>query len=313
MYKKIEKREKRKEKEKKKMPELPEVITITSILKKELVGKYIFSIKLDNRSRFHKNGLEGAEYLFSTKEIDENGHHIYKCLLHIEDIFYYGKKIFFRLKNERTNETIFFFSFLALSGIWLIESKNNKDNLFYEKLSFNVGRKGKIMKIFEDVIVFSDKSNFGNFKIFQTHNEYNYIIKDTGKMYINVEEEEFIETIRKRSYRDKEISWFLLEQKIFAGIGMYLIADILYKSEIKPDEIISLIEDDKLRNLFTIIKEIINESISKGGCSIRDYMNPYGTLGTYDTLVYGKEVDEKGKKISLFKTKKDKRTIYYVA
>jgi formamidopyrimidine-DNA glycosylase len=294
------------------MPELPEVITVTNILNKELIGKHIFSLKLDARSRFHKSGVEGIEHITSEKEEDENGHHIYKCSLLIEDIFYYGKKIFFKLKNERSNEIIFFFSFLALSGIWLLEKRNTEDNLFYEKLSLTVGRKSHKFIIFEDVLVFSDRSNFGNFKIYKSKEDHEFIIKDTGKMYTDVTEDEFMDKIRRKIYRDKEISWFLLEQKIFSGIGMYLIADILYKTEVMPYEIIIDIDDETLKELYRNIQLIISISIERGGCSIRDFINPYGELGSYDTLVYGKNVDNDGLKVLQFKTKKDKRTVYYV-
>lgn len=94
-----------------------------------------------------------------------------------------------------------------------------------------------------------------------------------------------------RTRRDwRSIRELLLDQTIISGIGNYLIAEILYKAEIKPSAIYSKLSSIQLERLFKAIVEVANASYSAGGCTLHTWKNPEGKAGRFQEQlqVYGK-------------------------
>lgn len=257
------------------MPELPEIITIVNILNEELKDKYILSLIY-----VHEKYNRISNRIFNLKVIS---------------VYYYGKKIFFLMEDGTQ-----FYSFLSLSGLWHISPK---EDLKHEKLRFTIGERKQRYTIIEKNLVFTDILNFGDFRILKKKEDFDFIIKDTGPTYLDISVELFLEFTEK--HKKKEISDFLLKQKLISGIGTIYCSDSLCKSNILPYTKISEISNENLVILFNNIVELMKLSISLGGCSFQDYKNPYGENGSYNPIVYGNKNAEK------YVTKTDKRKIYF--
>ena len=88
----------------------------------------------------------------------------------------------------------------------------------------------------------------------------------------------------------------LIDQKIIAGIGNIYASEILYKAKINPLRKVNSLSQNDLNSIITFTKIILKKSIDVGGTTIRDHMQPDGSLGYFKQKlqVYGK-VNEKCK------------------
>ena len=93
----------------------------------------------------------------------------------------------------------------------------------------------------------------------------------------------------------------LIDQKIIAGIGNIYASEILYKAKINPLRKVNSLSQNDLNSIITFTKIILKKSIDVGGTTIRDHMQPDGSLGYFKQKlqVYGK-VNEKCKTCNSF-------------
>ena len=93
----------------------------------------------------------------------------------------------------------------------------------------------------------------------------------------------------------------LIDQKIIAGIGNIYASEILYKAKINPLRKVNSLSQNDLNSIITYTKIILKKSIDVGGTTIRDHMQPDGSLGyfTQKLQVYGK-TNEKCKTCNSF-------------
>ncbi|AEI37018.1 MAG: bifunctional DNA-formamidopyrimidine glycosylase/DNA-(apurinic or apyrimidinic site) lyase [Zymomonas mobilis subsp. pomaceae] len=90
------------------------------------------------------------------------------------------------------------------------------------------------------------------------------------------------------------IKKILLNQNIVAGLGNIYVCETLYKSGIHPSRSGKSLNFQEIESLVKNIKLILEEAISKGGSTLRDYAQPDGELGYFSNFfqVYGKEGDK---------------------
>ena len=164
-------------------------------------------------------------------------------------------------------------------------------------------------------IYFDDYRNFGTVKFSNSLIDFNKKMKDLG---IDVLTEDFkvdafIKIINNKKYQKKTLTEFLMNQKLFSGIGNYLKSEILYQSKISPHRLIEDINDEEKTLIFVSIKEIANASYKLGDASVRDYSNIEDEKGKYTELlkVYAQKTDQLGNKVKK-ETTKDKRTTHWV-
>ena len=93
----------------------------------------------------------------------------------------------------------------------------------------------------------------------------------------------------------------LIDQKIIAGIGNIYASEILYKAKINPLRKVNSLSQNDLNSIITYTKIILKKSIDVGGTTIRDHMQPDGSLGYFKQKlqVYGK-TNEKCKTCNSF-------------
>ncbi|MFK7867983.1 MAG: bifunctional DNA-formamidopyrimidine glycosylase/DNA-(apurinic or apyrimidinic site) lyase [Roseobacter sp.] len=85
----------------------------------------------------------------------------------------------------------------------------------------------------------------------------------------------------------------LLDQKTVAGLGNIYVCEALFRAKIHPARKAGRISKQRISTLVPIIRTVLEEAISAGGSSLRDFRQADGELGyfqhTFD--VYGREAE----------------------
>lgn len=116
--------------------------------------------------------------------------------------------------------------------------------------------------------------------------------------------------IRNPRIKDKDITYFLMEQKYLSGIGNYLKAEVLYHCRLYPGTKLKQLNDIDIAKLLYYSLSLILQAYSSNGLTIRTYVPPNGHPGSFDPLVYSRTHDP-----NLYPVIKqefdDKRTTHY--
>ena len=100
----------------------------------------------------------------------------------------------------------------------------------------------------------------------------------------------------------------LLDQKFVSGIGNIYASEILFESKINPKKKSGDLSDEEMQNIVKYSKIVLNNSIQKGGSSIRNFVNTSGDYGGFQK--YFKVYEREGKKCIKFNCKgKIKRVV----
>jgi DNA-formamidopyrimidine glycosylase len=245
------------------MPEGPEVKRLVDKLKKNLRNKKIKKIKLIS-GRYSRNIPKNYEIFLK------------KLPLVIHNIECKGKFIYFTFKKS----DITLWNTLGMTGFWTnYEIPHNNVKLIFE----------------EESIFFNDVRNFGTI-IFNTRKELEIKLSNLGPDILDDynNTHEFIKKIRNKK-KDTTISNALLDQKVAAGCGNYLRAEVLYQQKMNPFLKLREIDDNDLKKLWINLKKIAKQF----------YLKPYTKI----FKVYNQIEDPKGNPV--YKTKINNRTIHY--
>ena len=296
------------------MPEGPEVTVIREGLNSLLQGHQIFDLEILTPSRFSKKAPIGYRDFIDSLPT------------RIENVNSKGKFIYFKFTNGWV-----MFNTLGMSGGWYHKQKAHSAlKLFYSSRKNKVDKpqsvsrpeqiteyiskkKGDSIKN-NKILFFVDQRRFGNVKFVQTQQELDKKLNTLGPDILNDSSLTFdIYKSRMRKYDKKYLVWAMMEQKIISGIGNYLKSEILYQSRISPHVLVQDLPDDKLRELYDISKQKINDSYKARGASVRHYSDIEDRKGVFEFQfqVYNQKKDQKGNKVIREKTK-DKRTTHWV-
>lgn len=264
------------------MPEGPEVKIIVDQLNNLLINTTINEFVI-NSGRYSKKAPDNYQDFVNSLPLKILG---VKCK---------GKFIYFECeKNWKIWNT------LGMTGGW----KLNKEKY------------GHLSLITDKVpIYFDDYRNFGTVKFSNSISDFNKKMKDLGVDVLTNDftVESFFKIINNKRYQKKTLPEFLMNQKLFSGIGNYLKSEILYQSKISPHRIIEEISEEEKEIIFNSTKQIAHASYKLGGASVRDYSNIEDQKGKYTDLlkVYAQKNDPLGNKVKK-ETTKDKRTTHWV-
>ena len=83
----------------------------------------------------------------------------------------------------------------------------------------------------------------------------------------------------------------LLDQKIVAGLGNIYVCEALFRAGVSPRRLAATVVGARAARLAQAIREVLDEAITAGGSSLRDYVQANGELGYFQHrwAVYGKE------------------------
>lgn len=264
------------------MPEGPEVRIMADGLENCLRYTNIKNIRVTPASKYHRLGLKNLPRL--------------QYPLYVYKVTSKGKKIIIDCGD------VTLVSALGMEGKW------RKEGGKHAGLIIEYDYDGD-----DRCLYFHDSRHFGNFDICMNDTEFNHTMKDVGPDLLSddVSLSEYRNKILQKNLKNKEVCWFMMEQKYFSGIGNYLMAEILYECRIMPNRLIKDLSDDDIENMWDASIRIIRESYKYGGLTISTYSDIDGNSGVYDHKVYGKKYDPYGNPVKT-STFSNGRTSHYV-
>ena len=130
-------------------------------------------------------------------------------------------------------------------------------------------------------ITFNDPRRFGAMDLGDTATlEDHWLIKDIGPEPLgNAFDEDYL--IERLKTRNSPIKTVLLDQKLVAGLGNIYVCEVLHRTGISPLRKASRLSAKRTATLVPAIRTVLNEAISAGGSSLRDYKQADGELGYF--------------------------------
>ena len=256
------------------MPELPEVETVCRALSKVIKNSTIKKIE------FYRKDLRW--------QVKDNLEVSLKNNIFI-DPYRRGKYILIP-----TNTDKIFLIHLGMSGQIRIKKKDIVQK--HDHMRLIVENKNKHF-----IITYNDTRRFGYIDLFKKKElREHFLLSKIGVEPLGRElTTEYLQNNFKK--RVINIKNALIDQKIIAGIGNIYASEILYKAKINPLRKVNSLSQNDLNSIITFTKIILKKSIDVGGTTIRDHMQPDGSLGYFKQKlqVYGK-TNEKCKTCNSF-------------
>ncbi|MEH7545079.1 MULTISPECIES: DNA-formamidopyrimidine glycosylase [Bacillaceae] len=90
---------------------------------------------------------------------------------------------------------------------------------------------------------------------------------------------------------NRRIKTALLDQKLFVGLGNIYVDEALFRSAVHPERIASTLNEEEISVLHDEIVATLREAVTKGGSTIRSYVNSQGQIGMFqlDLYAYGRK------------------------
>jgi len=256
------------------MPELPEVETVCRALSKVIKNSRIKKIE------FYRKDLRW--------QVKNNLEITLKNNIFI-DPYRRGKYILIP-----TNTDKIFLIHLGMSGQIRIKKKDILQKHDHMRLIVENNNK-------HFIITYNDSRRFGYIDLFKKKElREHFLLSKIGVEPLGRELTiEYLQNNFKK--RVINIKNALIDQKIIAGIGNIYASEILYKAKINPLRKVNSLSQNDLNSIITFTKIILKKSIDVGGTTIRDHMQPDGSLGYFKQKlqVYGK-TNEKCKTCNSF-------------
>ena len=256
------------------MPELPEVETVCRALSKVIKNSTIKKIE------FYRKDLRW--------QVKDNLEVSLKNNVFI-DPYRRGKYILIP-----TNTDKIFLIHLGMSGQIRIKKKDIVQK--HDHMRMIVENNNKHF-----VVTYNDSRRFGYIDLFKKKElREHFLLSKIGVEPLGRELTiEYLQNNFKK--RVINIKNALIDQKIIAGIGNIYASEILYKAKINPLRKVNSLSQNDLNSIITFTKIILKKSIDVGGTTIKDHIQPDGSLGYFKQKlqVYGK-LNEKCKTCNSF-------------
>lgn len=247
------------------MPELPEVETSRLILKKEIIGKKIKTIKV----------LEKKQFQGSTAQV------IGQKITGLERR---GKLLALRLSNGS-----YLLIHLKLTGQLVFAPRlENNQAVFPQPIPFAggqtlPGRSTRIIIFFSDgsALFFNDLRKFGWIRVASSREkekEFAALGKEPFSPGFTVD---YLGQLLASSRRPVKL--LLMDQKKIAGLGNIYANEALFLAQISPLRAANSLTPTEVRHLFRAIRQVIKKGIAAGGTSAADdaYVKPNGQPGRF--------------------------------
>ena len=281
------------------MPELPEIEIVKRSLFRMINKAKIINIKINNPNLRYKlqnkfsNELVGEKILKITRRSKYILIFFSKKILLIH-LGMSGKLFILREKDKLLFKTSFYYNLNIIP-------KHNHIYFF-----FNNGT----------ILIYNDVRRFGFFKVFKNQNLQDIpFIRKLGVEPLNSKFniKYFCNYVKNKN---KNIKNLLMDQNFISGLGNIYSNEALFMSKIHPLKNGNKLKKNQIRPLILNIKKTLKNSISKGGSSIKDFIDSEGKSGTFQQFfrVYGRENEYCSRNSCKGKIKKiyvSKRSTYY--
>lgn len=228
------------------MPELPEVETIRRELIPIFVGEVVVKV-IARKARIFQNTTAGEfSRLLTGKKIVDIRRHGKFCIFDCQGIY-----------------SVFH---LGMTGIFL----KNKSHAIYPQhihiqLFFSSGKELHFQDVrkFSKVWLYDEPPTFSDLGIDPT----------TRKFTLN-------NLKRLLNLKQMNIKFFLMDQRIIAGIGNIYANEILFEAGISPLRKSNSLSDQEISRLYSSIRSVLNKAIMKFGTTYSAYRTVAGQQGT---------------------------------
>lgn len=249
------------------MPEGVEVRLFAEFFAESFAKSILTSIEIVS-GRYQRSPIRGL------KEIQSS------LPLSVDNVSVAGKFMWVKLANNYMMLTF------GLTGGWsLSDHPHNRI-----KFTFNRGDK-------EVYLYLKDMRNFATVKFGELSNVNEKLNKLGIDMFsCKFTVKYFMDKLRKNG--SQCIAESLLNQKVVAGPGTYIIAETLYKSKISPGRKNNSLSDTDIQNIFIALSQVIKESYESNRYYVKNN-NPADKK--FKFKVYGKTMDDHGNPVERFK------------
>lgn len=244
------------------MPELPEAEVVARQIRERLCGAILTDTWIGRADIVREGYLERSWYPDSV----------------LRSAVRFGKSV--ALGFEREGETRYIVAELGMTGLLLFPSARPRfPQHVHVRLSFSGAAESELR--------YWNPRRFGRLSMLDQLGLNNYLARRFGCDPLTVSWEEFHKIIKARSGRLKVL---LMHQQAIAGIGNIYANEILFRAGLHPDAQASRLPIAKIEQLFDVTREVLQEAITCGGSSVRDFFAPDGKEGEFKRrhLVYGK-------------------------
>jgi formamidopyrimidine-DNA glycosylase len=234
------------------MPELPEAETVVGQLRARLPGATCVDYWI-GRDDIIREGLSTFPWYRGARlsSIQRMG----KCVV---------------LAFEQEHETRFLVFELGMTGLLFFSLL---DTSYQKHTHVSLSLNGTVPNLF-----YWNPRRFGRVYALTQEGLDQFVSRRFGVDPLTVSWETFHTLVKKRRGRLKPL---LMYQQAIAGIGNIYANEILFRSGLHPYRIASSLRTATIRRLYDVMQQVLHEAILDGGSSVRDFIAPDGTKGTY--------------------------------
>ena len=266
------------------MPECIEVFITAQELCQKLTGRTILSYHINEEFKKRTSGF--IEYF---KE----------CI--VRTVRSYGKKVIFELGDD-----VVMIASLGMTGRFQYKEEKHCH------VCFGLDN--------DEKVYFNDPRRFGGIDVMPADQEKKYLSDLGPDLLQHALSDTWITTekwseLYKPKLMKRKIFDILLDQSIVAGMGLYIITDLLYHAGVHPLRLGNSITTEELELIRIHAHKVVLSSYQQNGLTIADYISPSGKVGRYQAAIYGKHKDSNNYKIIHQKASnaKGSRTVHFVA
>jgi formamidopyrimidine-DNA glycosylase len=247
------------------LPELPEIETIKNGLSKVILGEKILSAKIIRRDlRFPV-----------PKALDK-----LVCNSNILSVKRRSKYLILEL-----DKNISLIIHLGMSGKLIVSLPKNSN-------SFELKKHDHLVFLFENQskLIFNDARRFGFVDVTKNSSDDYFRFRHIGPEPLEIEfTKKYL--FKKMQGSERNIKSILMDQKVVAGLGNIYVIESLWWSMIHPNRLGKSIKELECIKLIKSIRQVLNEAISFGGTSLKDFRKVGGEFGYFQNKLkaYGKE------------------------
>ena len=213
------------------MPELPEVVSFGRYLDKTSLNKKIKEVKVKSPQLLQNIEVNNFKEKLEGQRFKQTKRH--------------GKYLFVQLSND-----LWLILHFGMTGR-LKYFKNSDEEPLYDRITFNFEDEGHL--------AFDDPRKFGKIHLI---NKIEDFIKEKrlGPDALNIGLKTFKSLYKKRRGASKSA---LMNQHIMAGVGNIYSDEILYQAHVHPKTPFYTLNDNKIKNIFEIMKEVLQTSVNR--------------------------------------------------
>ena len=139
------------------------------------------------------------------------------------------------------------------------------------------------------VLRFTDPRRFGS-QLWQPLGKVHPLLADLGPEPLG-EDFDGDHLWQRSRRRSAAVKVFLMDQAIVVGVGNIYASEALFAAGVHPKRAAGSISRERYARIATEIKRILNYAITRGGTTLRDFINPDSEPGYFEQelFVYGRE------------------------